>query len=401
MKKKISVKFLIGAIVLAVILTFDLTYLIVWNAFSDRIDNLAEREANYTKMSEISSYINEYYIGQYDERDLLDGIGRGYTSSLGDAFSYYMPSEEARSHLSTADSKYTGIGIVSCYDEDNKGILILSMPEGSSAKENHLDFLDCITAVDGVPVSVCGYENALEKIRGEEGTDVVLSVYRQYTDEQFDAIVRRGAVVASPGASGRMIDENIGYIRLDDFDEGISKHFIKTYNELMEKGMTGLVIDLRMNPGGYMDEMMEIADFFLDDGKCVYQQIDYDDKIEAFYASSDSETVPMCVLINRYTLGSAEYLASALSENGRAKVIGENSAGVAYAQSSIELSDGSLLVLSTSEYLTPEGKSILNTGYAPDIKIETDFDDIYRNITLTDPDDKPLETAVLELRSAE
>ena len=176
MKKKVNVGFMAGVLVLAVILTFNVTYVLVWHSFSDRIQNLSAREASFSKISEICAYIDEFFIGEYDEKKLLEGISDGYVGALGDFSSYYLTKEEAQALLSGADSGYTGIGIISSYDQDNAGIRILQMPEGSSAQEHGLEVLDCIVAVDGMPVNTVGYESALEMIRGEEGTEVALTV---------------------------------------------------------------------------------------------------------------------------------------------------------------------------------------------------------------------------------
>jgi len=399
MRKKVNVGYMIGAIVLAVILTFNITYVIVWNAFGDRISNLAAREATFSKISEISAYIDEFYIGEYDEKTLIEGIANGYLGALDDISSYYLTKEEAQARLSGVDSDYTGIGIVTCYDEENHGIMILKMPEGSSAQEHGLKLLDSIIAVDGVEVAKIGYESALEKIRGEEGTEVALTVYRQVTGERFNAIVRRGAIMTELFVPAKMLTETIGYLRLDNFDLGIADVFAAAYADLRNQGMESLVLDLRMNPGGYMDEMVKIADLFLDEETTIYKELDYSGNAAAFYASAGAETIPIVVLTNGFTAGGAEYFAAALVENGRASSVGAITAGIAYAQSSIELSDGSMLVLSTTEYLTPLGNSLKDIGFHPETLIPIDIDELYEVITLTDPIDRQLETAIEILKN--
>ena len=394
MKKKYSTGFLIGAIVLAVILTFNLTYVIVWHLFSDRINNLTQREAVFNTLPEISTYIDEYYVGEYDRSKLIDGASNGYVDALGDAASYYLSREEAFSRLSPADSNYTGIGIVCSYDKKAGGILILDMYEGSSAQDEGLQVLDCITSVDGVPVTMDNYESTLEMIRGEEGTDVSLTVFRQMTGERFNCIVRRGAAVTATGLENRMLSDDTGYIRLDNFDIGVSGQFRTAYDKLISKGMKKLVIDLRMNPGGYMDEMLAIADMFLSDGECVYKLMDYSEEIEEFMATEDCESIPLALVINQYTSGSAEYFAAALSENKNAAVAGQTSSGTAYAQSSIELSDGSILVLSTAQYLTPRDESLQDKGFTPEIEVSIDIDELYTELTDREADDRQLEAAL-------
>jgi carboxyl-terminal processing protease len=399
MKKKVNVGFMAGVLVLAVILTFNVTYVLVWHSFSDRIQNLSAREASFSKISEICAYIDEFFIGEYDEKKLLEGISDGYVGALGDFSSYYLTKEEAQALLSGADSGYTGIGIISSYDQDNAGIRILQMPEGSSAQEHGLEVLDCIVAVDGMPVNTVGYESALEMIRGEEGTEVALTVYRQITGERFNVIVRRGAVVTQQAIACRMLDDVTGYIRLDNFDEGVDAAFSAAYADLRNQGMERLVLDLRMNPGGYMEQVCAIADQFLEKGQIIYKERDYSGNVVVHYAAEGAETIDIAVLINEFTAGGAEYFAAALAENGRAKVVGSVSAGVGYAQSSIELSDGSVLVLSTTEYLTAKGNSLQGTGYAPDVEQVMDIDELYEVLTLTDPADRQLDAACAALKN--
>ena len=393
MKKKVNLGFVIGMLVLVIILTFNVSYVLVWHVFSDRIQNLSARETVFSKLSEICAYVDEYFVGEYDERALLEGVSEGYVGALGDFSSYYLTKDEAQARDSETDSSYTGIGIVGSYDSATAGIRILQLPEGSSAKEHGVEVLDCIVAVDGVAVNTIGYESALEMIRGEEGTEVALTIYRQITGERFNVIVRRGAVITEQTLSYQMLDDTIGYIKLDNFDEGIDKAFINSYTDLRNQGMEKVVLDLRMNPGGYMDQMAVIADLFLDEGQIIYKERDYTGDVKVYYAQEGAQDIKIALLINEFTAGSAEYFAAALAENGCAWVVGSVSAGIGYAQSSIELSDGSELVLSTSEYLTAKGNALQGIGYTPDLQLQIDIDELYEVLTLTDPSDRQLDAA--------
>ncbi len=398
MKKKVNLGFAIGVLILSMVLMFNISYVFVWHIFSDRIRNLSEREAAFSKLSEICAYVDEYFIGEYDESALLEGISDGYVGALDDFSSYYLTKDEAQARHSEANSSYTGIGIIGSYDSENAGIRILQLPEGSSAKEHGLEVLDCIVAVDGVLVNTIGYESALEMIRGEEGTEVALTIYRQITGERFNVIVRRGAVITEQTLTYQMLNDSVGYIKLDNFDEGIDEAFINSYTDLCNQGMESLVLDLRMNPGGYMDQMVSIADLFLDEGQIIYKERDYTGAVKVYYAQEGAQQIEIALLINEFTAGSAEYFAAALAENGCAWVVGSTSAGMGYAQSSIELSDGSELVLSTSEYLTAKGNSLQGIGYTPDVQMQIDIDELYEVLTLTDPSDRQLDAACTVLQ---
>lgn len=393
MKKKVSVGFLIGAIVLAVLLTFNLTYVIVWHSFSGRINNLAIRELTYSKLTEIGTYVDEFFIGKADDQKKTDGICEGYVKSLSDLSSYYLSKDEVQSRRSAQDNGYTSIGIISCYDERNAGIQILHMFEGSTAAEKGLAVLDSIVAVDGMSVAAVGYESALEMLRGEEGTEVAVTVLREATGERFSVILRRGAVVTDPVLDQSMLDEQIGYIAIPNFVEGTGRLFGEVYQSMRDEGMQKLILDLRFNPGGYMDEMAAIADMFLLEGETIYQERDYADVCNSISAHGGAEQIPIIVLIDRYTSGGAEFFAAALAENGRATLVGGRTAGMGYAQSSIDLSDGSQLILSTSEYLTSQGKSLQGTGLSPDVEAELDITAIYALLTQEDAQDDQLEVA--------
>ncbi len=393
MKKKVSVGFLIGAIVLAVLLTFNLTYVIVWHAFSGRINNLALRELTHSKLTEIGTYVDEFFIGRTDDQKTIDGICDGYVKSLSDLSSYYLNREEVQSRRTAQDNGYASIGIVSCYDERNAGIQILHMFEGSTAAQEGLVVLDTIVAVNGRSVASVGYENALDMLRGAEGTEVEVTVLREATGERFSLILRRGAVVTDPVFEYDMLDEEIGYIAIPNFVEGTARLFSEIYAKMHSEGMQKLILDLRFNPGGYMEEMTDIADLFLSEGETIYQERDYAGMRNPVYAHGSAEQIPLVVLMNRYTAGGAEFFAAALAENEHATLVGGRTAGMGYAQSSMELSDGAQLVLSTSEYLTARGNSLQGTGLAPDVEADLDIAAIYTILTQEDVQDAQLEVA--------
>ncbi|MBQ1504482.1 MAG: PDZ domain-containing protein [Oscillospiraceae bacterium] len=399
MKKNVSIGYLIGAVVLAVVLTFNITYVIVWHAFSGRINNLAARELTYSKLAEISTYMDKFYIGRYDEKKLLESTSGGYVKALEDLSSYYLTKEEVYSRRMGADHGYTSIGILSCYDAENGGIRILRMLEGSPALQQGLAVLDSIVTIDGVPVASIGYEAALEKLRGEEGTEVAVTVLREATGERFHVVLRRGAVVTDAFVDSRLLDGRIGYIQIPNFSEGITEAFTAALHSLQAQGMEKLVIDLRFNPGGYMDEMCAVAEQFLSEGQTIYQERDHSGAVEAYRAHGTAEDLPIAVLMDSYTAGGAEFFAAALKENGRAVLVGSKTAGMGYAQSSIELSDGSELVLSTSEYLTAGGKSLHGVGLAPDIEAQADIARLYAVLTQEDAADEQLEEAIKALDS--
>ena len=400
MKQKIPVSMLIGLVMLAAVAAFNVSYIVIWNAFNDRLTTLNAREAAFIKLSEVAAYVDEYYINEYDPEDLLDGAAKGYISALPDESSYYISAGEVRTREKADENGFTGIGIVGCQNRKYGGICVLDMYEGSTAAEFGIERFDVITKVDDEPVVNLSYENAMERIRGEEGTSVALTVYRERTDETLTLHVRRGAVISERSFTYRMLAGHIGYISVDSFDRGTDSLFLSALTELKDQGMQSLILDLRMNPGGYMDVMTNMADPLMREG-VIYSERHNGGELTEIHAGADALGLPVVVLINEYTAGAGEYLAAALQSSGDATLIGAVTAGFGYAQSRIELSDGSAMVLSSTEYYTPDGTSVQETGVTPDRKVAMSVNELYDLLVLHRGEDLQLNAAVEWLSKAD
>lgn len=399
MKQKIPVSMLIGLVMLAAVAAFNVSYIVIWNAFNDRLTTLNAREAAFIKLSEIAAYVDEYYIKDYDPEGLLDGAAEGYIGALPDASSYYISAGEVRTRDSADENGFTGIGIVGCQNRKYGGICVLDMYEGSTAAEFGIERFDVITKVDGEPVSSLSYENAMERIRGEEGTSVVLTVYRARTDETLTLHVRRGAVISERSFAHKMLSGHIGYIKVDNFDRGTDTLFLSALAELKDQGMQSLIIDLRMNPGGYMDVMTNMADPLMREG-VIYSERHNGGELTQIQAGEDMLGLPIAVLINEYTAGAGEYYAAALQSGADATLVGAVTAGFGYAQSRIALSDGSAMVLSSTEYYTPDGTSVQETGVTPDRRVAMSVNELYDLLVLQKGEDLQLNAAVALLSKA-
>ena len=391
MKKKIPVSMLIGLVMLAAVAAFNVSYITIWNAFNDRLTTLNAREAAFIKLSEIAAYVDEFYISEHDSEALLDGAADGYIGALPDESSYYITAEEVQREEEETD--FTGIGIIGCQNRQYGGICVLDMYEGSTAAEFGIQLLDVITEVDGEPVSSISYEAAMKRISGEEGTSVRLTVYRERTDETLYFSVRRGAVIHERPFSHRMLEGQIGYIDVDNFDTGTDLLFLDALKELQDQGMTGLIIDVRMNPGGYMDVMTNMADPLMPEG-IIYSQRHNGSEMTDVTSKEDALDIPIVLLVNEYTSGAGEYFAAALQSSGCATVLGSTTAGFGYAQSRIDLSDGSAIVLSAIEYYTPDGVSLQETGVTPDRKVIMSTEALYDLLANGKGEDLQLSAAI-------
>lgn len=399
MNRKIPVSMLIGLVMLAAVAAFNVSYVVIWNAFNDRLATLNAREAAFIKLSEIAAYVDEYYVEEYDPESLLDGAAEGYVRALPDESSYYISSDEVSVRESADENGFTGIGIIGCQNRKYSGICVLDMYEGSTAAEFGIERFDVITKVDGESVSHLSYEGAMERIRGEEGTSVELTVYRERTDETLTLHVRRGAVISERSFVYRMLDGKIGYIDVDNFDTGTDVLFLSALEELKEQGMTSLIIDVRMNPGGYMDVMTNMVDPLMPEG-VIYSQRHGGGEATNVYSDEEALELPIVLLVNEYTSGAGEYFAAALQASGSATVIGSTTAGFGYAQSQIELSDGSAMVLSSIEYYTPEREPLQETGVVPDHRVSMSVDALYDLLENHRGEDIQLNAAVEFLEQA-
>ncbi|MBE6936195.1 MAG: S41 family peptidase [Ruminococcaceae bacterium] len=398
MKNKIPISMLVGLLFLVAITAFNISYVLIWNTFNNRLTSLNAREAAFLKLSEIAAYVDEFYINEYDAEDLLNGAADGYVTALPDESSHYL-SSEARQRQEMADELgFTGIGIIGCQSRTYGGITVLDMYEGSTAEEFGIQRLDVITDVNGTSVTKLSYEGAMEAMRGEEGTDVTLTVYRPRTDETLTMDVRRGAVIPDRLFESRMLEDGIGYILVDNFDNGTDTLFLEALTTLEDQGMERLIIDLRFNPGGYMDVMTNMIDPLLEDGT-VYSARHSGGELTQVSATEGSLGIPTVLLVNEYTVSAGEYFAAALQYHGAARVVGTETAGFGLAQSLVDLSDGSAMILSTLEYYTPAGESLQEVGVTPDHKVLMSQEQLYALLETKNGEDLQLNAALEMIRS--
>lgn len=391
---------LVGLLFLVAITAFNISYVLIWNTFHDRLTSLNAREAAFMKLSEIAAYVDEFYINDYDAEALLNGAADGYITALPDESSHYLSPEAQKRQAMADELGFTGIGIIGCQSRKYGGISVLDMYEGSTAEEFGIQRLDVITDVNGTSVTKLSYEGALEAMRGEEGTEVTLTIYRPRTDETLTIDVRRGAVISERLFDSRMLDDEIGYILVDNFDNGTDTLFLEALTALKDQGMKRLIIDLRFNPGGYMDIMTNMIDPLMEDG-LIYTARHNGGELTQVSATEGALGMPIVLLVNEYTVNVGEYFAAALQFSGDAKVVGTQTAGFGLAQSRIDLSDGSVMILSTMEYYTPAGETLHKIGVTPDRKVLMSPDQLYELLELGKGEDLQLNAAVETVRTME
>lgn len=397
MKKRFNAATVVGLIVLVAALTFTLTYSAVTAAFSEQLSIERATSKRLSKIVNMVDVIESEFVGDYEFEELLNGAAEGIIAATGDRWSFYMDEEEYQQYKASTSNDYVGIGITVVFDEDAGGLRVAKVHAGSPADEAGLKFRDLIVTVDGQSILTMiedlGYEEAVNQIRGESGTTVVLGVSGD-NGEVVSHVVTRGAYVNNP-ISSEILEGNIGYIRIENFDSRADVNFISALNSLIEAGVEGLIFDVRSNGGGYKDVMVEMLDVLCPEG-VLFTMRDKSGNEQVDYSDAQEVNLPMAVLVNEGSYSAAEFFAAALQEYGKAFVVGTGTSGKGYSQVTIELGDGSAMNISTNEYFTPSGKSLIGEGIKPDYPVAGNSS--VNLLLLSHEDDTQLQTAIEQLK---
>ncbi|MGN0702434.1 MAG: S41 family peptidase [Lentihominibacter sp.] len=322
----------------------------------------ASSPADSDKLSEIQKYIDSYYLEDYDEEELAEGIYKGYVQGLGDPYSAYMDSEEYDSWKASATGDYSGIGIT--FSEDERGMyVILSVSPDSPAEKAGIKEGDFIITVDGEEYQDSDVMAAA--IRGKAGTEVTVEIARDGEKKEF-RITREK--IETKSVEGKMLDSVTGYISISSFVSSTGEDFGKELDRIENKGADSLILDLRDNGGGLVDQCVEVADRFLDEGVVCYVQ-DRNGNSESYDAKDGKTKLRTIVLVNENSASASEILAAALQDNGY-QVLGNRTFGKGVIQTTLEMSDGSALKLTVMEYLSPDKHKVNKVGVKPDISVD-------------------------------
>ncbi len=338
------------------------------------------------KINYLIEMADTYFLYDYDRDEMTDNIYRAVLDSLNDPYTRYYTEEEYAELTETTEGIYYGIGTVVTQDVDTGEIIIVQPYDGSPAKEAGLMPEDVLIAVDGTSVEGMDLDLAVDMIRGEEGSKVVLTVKRG--DETLDLEVERRKIDVITVAS-EMLDNNIGYIQISQFEGVTLDQFNSAFDELVEMGMEGLIIDIRDNPGGRLDVVTDMLDRILPEGLIVYTE-DKNGKREEIYSDEECDLdIPCAVLVNGNSASASEIFSGALQDYGLAEIIGTQTFGKGIVQSIMGLLDGSAVKITVQDYYTPNGNNIHGIGITPDQVVELD-EEAY----LQDGTDTQLDAAV-------
>ena len=313
----------------------------------------------------VMKFIQARYVNAPNTTALIDGAIDGMVASLDDPHSVYMPPSMFKELRQHTEGSFGGIGVTMGF-KDNV-VRIISVLEGTPGETAGLRAGDEILAVDGTPTSALQNEEVALRIRGEAGTQVVLRILRDGTEQDY-TITRD--VIQVPSVRGVMVEgTTMGYIRIGSFAEHTGDEFTSEMNRLAGSGMTSLIIDLRANPGGLITSCVAVAEQVVPAGTIV-SVIDRDGGEEVYRSSLTARKYPIVVLIDENSASASEILAGALQDTGAGTIIGTTSYGKGSVQAVLPLFHEDGLKLTIAKYVTPNGRSIDGTGITPDIVIE-------------------------------
>ncbi|MBQ2802685.1 MAG: S41 family peptidase [Lachnospiraceae bacterium] len=342
------------------------------------------------KLQNLENTIDKYfYLEEVTDEELEAGVYRGLLSALDDPYSEYYTAKELNDLMSQTEGIYYGIGAYVSLDTATGLPKISGTIEGSPAEAVQLRAEDLIYEVDGVSTSGKTLTEAVAMIKGEEGTEVVLTIIRDGESDYLTIPVIR-AKVESPTVEFEMLDDTTAYIQITEFDEITIDQFTEALAMAKGSGMDGLILDLRANPGGSLHAVVEIAQMMLPEGLVVYTE-DKNGKRTEYSCNGKRELeVPMVVLIDGNSASASEILAGAIQDYGIGTLVGTTTFGKGIVQQIIPFSDGSAVKLTISSYFTPKGRNIHKVGVEPDVVCEFDGEAYYDD---ENPVDNQLEKA--------
>ena len=357
-----------------------------------------EPRDGYDKLDEIRSLVDEKFIGDIDWKTAEDAAAEALIDGLGDRWSYYMTAESYATYLEQMNNSYVGVGIT-VTERVDKYLDILEVTKGGPAEGAGIVPGGVVIRVGDQDISEIGINGATGLIKGEEGTEVTLTIRYDGVDREF---TMTRAYFEITVAWGRMLEDGIGLVTIENFDGRCADETLAAIEELRGQGATKLIFDVRNNPGGYVSELCEILDYLLPEGPLFHSEY-YDGKTSVIDSDASCLNIPMAVLINAESISAAEFFAAALDEYDAAVTVGQQTIGKGYFQQSYKLADNSAVGLSIGRYTTPKGVSLANVGITPDVAVEVDeetFLKIYYG-NLDWKEDPQLLAAVEVLKNAE
>lgn len=343
----------------------------------DFAEESAITKSMVSKLQLLEKTIDQYfYLDEVSDEELDEGIYKGMLSALEDPYSEYYTAAELKDLMEQSEGIYYGIGAYVSLDTDSGLPKITGVIEGAPAEEVDLRANDLVYEVDGVATYGLSLTEAVSLIKGEEGTEVVLTIVREGESDYLQIPVTRRKV-ESPTVESEMLEDGMAYIQITEFDDVTVDQFADALAVAKGSDMEGLIIDLRANPGGNLNAVVDIAQMLLPEGLVVYTQDKYGKRVEYTCDGKRQLEVPLVVLIDMNSASASEILAGAVKDYGIGTLVGTTTFGKGIVQQIIPFSDGSAVKLTISSYFTPNGNNIHGIGVEPDVECEFDGEAYY------------------------
>ncbi len=325
------------------------------------------------KLEQIKDIIDDSYLkgDEIKESDLENFLLKGYVNGLKDPYSVYYNEEETKELYETTEGEYSGIGAVMSQNLETGVITMVNVYEDSPAEKAGFKNNDILYKVNGKDISTEDISKVVNKIKGEEGTEVTITVLRD--GKEYEATATREKLEAHT-IEYEMKEDHIGYVRVTEFDMVTYNQFVEAITDLKKQGMKGIIIDLRGNPGGNLSTVCQMLDYILPEGLIVYTE-DKDGKREVMTSDEEHKLeTPMTVLVDGRSASASEIFAGAIQDYQLGTLVGTTTYGKGVVQQLFDLKDGTCLKLTIAEYFTPKGRNIHEKGIKPDVEVEYQYD---------------------------
>lgn len=366
-------------VILSVVITFIVTTSYMHNLYADEYNSQDKNDINISHNDKSSNFpilesvyekLSNSFYEDIDKTKLEEGAIRGMMNSLNDPYTYYMDPEEYNDFTVDVLGNYSGIGLHLLYNVQENKIEVLTPIKDTPSYKADIKTGDYIIAVNGVYYTGEQMQSAVNVMRGKAGEKVTLTIQRD--DKTFDVDVVR-ADINIKQLEYEIIEGNIGYIEILTFDEDIFVDFVNAYNDLINKDIKGLIIDVRDNPGGVLSEVIKISDMIIPKGIIVYTMDKNNNKIE-YKSNTKGINIPLVVLTNGSSASASEILAGAIQDHGVGTIVGTKTYGKGLVQRTFLLENESVIKVTTDEFFTPNGNKINKEGIKPDVLVEMPVD---------------------------
>ncbi|MEW6200717.1 MAG: S41 family peptidase [bacterium] len=377
-------KFTIYSIILASLLTLSfyggkheteiLRYIGMQNVVAQNIKENDTDASRFALLFEVLRFLKMHYVDEIKSDDytkLAYGAVRGMLGSLDDQYTRFMDPKAYENMTIDTRGKFGGVGIV--IGIEGGQLKVVAVLKGTPAEKAGLKARDLILKIDGASTEYMALDDAVARIRGDEGTTVVLTIWRRSFVEGKEFPIVRDIIKLDSVEEMKVLEDNIGYIHIDNFTERTAPVLKDYLLKLKAKKVKGLILDLRDNPGGLLDSAVDVANLFIDEGAIVHRKA-RNRELDTRYATKGNKVIdlPMAVLVNNSSASASEIVAGALQDNGIATLVGEKTFGKGLVQTIYQLSDNSAILVTTDKYYTAKMRDINKSGIMPDYEVKAD-----------------------------